>query len=302
MSEIFGVVLNSHTYSPAGYCIYCGSTDGPLTDEHIVPFSLSGKLVLPKASCTVCQKTTCEMTNEVARSMYGRLRVRLNAPTRKPSKRPEKFPLEVKDQLGNKRTVMIPARLWPRSYPVLLLTEPAILSGNAPSTFQVQIRDHKEDIDDLYHRGYVRPGESVLFSAMMNAATFCRQLAQIAHAHAVSLIGSDLYQDFLVPIIMNQLDDPKTHFMFIGEAGDGRQLNSALSLDLIERRGSYFVSCRFSMPKLGWMFPTYQIICGIIPDMDCYDKIFARTAVLRKKWMRIINPRLIRSGGLLLVI
>lgn len=48
--------LPSHTekiYQPVNVCIYCGGT-GALSDEHIIPFGLGGRWVLPKASCAEC--------------------------------------------------------------------------------------------------------------------------------------------------------------------------------------------------------------------------------------------------------
>ena len=38
-------------FTPVGRCIYCGGTksadDSPLTDEHIIPAGMGGRLVLP---------------------------------------------------------------------------------------------------------------------------------------------------------------------------------------------------------------------------------------------------------------
>ena len=265
----------NRTYAPVNYCIYCGDTNPPLTDEHIVPFALGGKLVLPKASCTKCQEVTKGITQTVARSMYGNLRMRLDAPTRRPKDRPTKLPLKLRDKFGNDREIKIPIKLWPRSYPVVLLPEPSILTGEEVKTLQVQIRDHQEDIDALYASKFVRFDEKILLSPLIDAKTFCRQLAQIAHAHVVALIGSEYYQDFLIPIILDQSLDAKTLFLFIGGVSTDKEIRSALCLDVIERKGNRFVSCRFSMPHLGWHFPTYQIVCGIIPDEASYQKILS---------------------------
>jgi hypothetical protein len=269
----------NRTYTPVNYCIYCGDTNPPLTDEHIVPFALGGKLVLPKASCLKCQEVTKGITQTVARSMYGNLRMRLDAPTRRPKGRPAKLPLKLRDRFGSDREIKIPVKLWPRSYPVLLLPEPSILSGEEVKTWQVQIRDHQEDIDALYASKFVRFDEKILMSPLIDAKTFCRQLAQIAHAHVVALIGSEHYQDFLIPIILDQSLDAKNLFVFIGGVSVDKEIQSALCLDVIERKGNSFVSCRFSMPHLGWHFPTYQIVCGIIPDETSYQKILSITAL-----------------------
>jgi hypothetical protein len=266
-------VSSDHKYPSANYCIYCGATDVPLTDEHIVPFSLGGRLIFPRASCAECQAVTAGITQVVARSMYGNLRVRLGVPTRRPKERPKKLPLKLRDNLGNEREIQIPSKLWPRSYPVLILPEPAILTGETPKTWQVQIRDHREDFDKLYQGGFVRLNENILFSPMINAKIFCRQLAQIAYAHVIATIGRELYQDLLVPIIMDRIDESAHVFMFIGGVKEGEEINSSMQLSIVERRGIRFIRHLFSMPQLGWKFPTYQTICGIVTDDTAYMKI-----------------------------
>jgi 5-methylcytosine-specific restriction endonuclease McrA len=40
----------SKIYAPKNSCIYCGVSDGKLSDEHIIPLSLGGNMILPKAS------------------------------------------------------------------------------------------------------------------------------------------------------------------------------------------------------------------------------------------------------------
>jgi len=39
-------------------CLYCGAATESLIDEHAIPHGLGGHLILPKASCTACQKIT----------------------------------------------------------------------------------------------------------------------------------------------------------------------------------------------------------------------------------------------------
>src|SRR5215467_13531941 len=45
------------TYPPVGRCIYCpdGAGEG---DEHIIPYSLNGTQILPRASCHDCERIT----------------------------------------------------------------------------------------------------------------------------------------------------------------------------------------------------------------------------------------------------
>lgn len=91
LAKLFGrprvdIVQQKRTYPPVGRCIYCGTKEGDLTDEHIVPFALGGNMILPKASCIPCQRIINQEietpTLNVLSGSYGPLRLGLNLPTR----------------------------------------------------------------------------------------------------------------------------------------------------------------------------------------------------------------------------
>lgn len=84
-----------HTYGPVGHCIYCGATSD-LSDEHIIPLGLGGRLLLPKASCANCSKKTSNLERTCLRTMYGPLRLLYNLPSRRKNSRPQTLQLKVK--------------------------------------------------------------------------------------------------------------------------------------------------------------------------------------------------------------
>ncbi len=59
---------------PVGHCIYCGATS-QLSDEHIIPYGLSGSDVLLKASCADCARETCKFEQEVLRGPMRAARI-----------------------------------------------------------------------------------------------------------------------------------------------------------------------------------------------------------------------------------
>ena len=71
-------------YAPVGKCIYCGSTQEPLTREHIIPLSLGGSLVLPRATCHTHANTTSTFERSIARVMYGVQRADTGGVSRRP--------------------------------------------------------------------------------------------------------------------------------------------------------------------------------------------------------------------------
>jgi hypothetical protein len=79
--------IQGRRYLPVGKCIYCGSDGGlkGLSDEHMVPFSLGGDAILPKASCAACATETSKIELYLARHIFHGLRSHVGAPSRKKS-------------------------------------------------------------------------------------------------------------------------------------------------------------------------------------------------------------------------
>lgn len=60
----------------AQQCIYCGSKEPPLSDEHIVAAGIGGDQVLKDASCQACSDITSRFEQRVLRQSYGLREVR----------------------------------------------------------------------------------------------------------------------------------------------------------------------------------------------------------------------------------
>ena len=110
-----------------GYCIYCGDKTSALSDEHIVPFSLSGGAVLPNASCAKCAKVTSRFEGDIARQQLGAFRVRAGLPTRRPNRRPSKLRFDLIDKDGTKRSVDVVPEQHPGTLLMPDLPEPSLL-------------------------------------------------------------------------------------------------------------------------------------------------------------------------------
>src|SRR5689334_18138627 len=112
--------MTVETFAPVGVCVYCGATQERLTDEHIIPLSLNGKLVLPKASCSACAKVTGRIEEIVTRNMYGTLRLKKNFRSRHKKKRPTAMPFTgTTDASGVETTANLPLSLVPTTYVAL---------------------------------------------------------------------------------------------------------------------------------------------------------------------------------------
>lgn len=68
-----------------GSCIYCGSNGGldGLRDEHVIPYSLGGKVVLEKASCRDCEAVTSYLDGYLANAIFKDVRVHARVQSRR---------------------------------------------------------------------------------------------------------------------------------------------------------------------------------------------------------------------------
>ncbi|WP_334165157.1 HNH endonuclease [Phenylobacterium sp.] len=180
--------IQGRIFRPVGRCIYCGS-DGHgrgLRDEHIIPFSLGGKAVLPKASCANCEKITSYLDGYLARHVYYDYRLHAGAPTRRPKDRPKtrRALIKFKDR-EEVREFEIGSHPFSTVVPFLGL--PGILTGDEPQ------RGFKSG--KAVHFYYVPPnfpetiglpfGESaeVVGRRNMDLVTFARALAKVGYCH-----------------------------------------------------------------------------------------------------------------------
>jgi len=56
------------TKASLNQCMYCGNVDLPLTDEHILPRGLNGRLILRKSCCATCQQMIGAVETSVLKS------------------------------------------------------------------------------------------------------------------------------------------------------------------------------------------------------------------------------------------
>lgn len=130
----FTPVTTRTAFRPVGRCIYCDSTK-ELGEEHIVPYGLGGKFVLPEASCRSCAKVTNEqIENPLLGKMLLPIRTVLGARTRNPKDRPRDFGVRVRSADGNERLVRVPAEDAPLAALGLIMPEPGVLVGRPPNT------------------------------------------------------------------------------------------------------------------------------------------------------------------------
>jgi hypothetical protein len=192
-------------YTPVGVCIYCGSTENPLSDEHVIPFGLGGNLILPKASCRRCATITGEVERFCLRPMLGNYRSTLRLPTRRPKERPATVKVTHWDAHGRQVTTDVPTDKYPGIALGYRLPPPGILidgDPQAPIEGELIVKTHLPELDR--HRA---PGKrTVLKLGTFNTLKYMRMLAKIGHAHAVAKLGPNSFIPLLQDLILGRTD------------------------------------------------------------------------------------------------
>lgn len=211
------------TFPSIGRCIYCGSTNGKLTDEHIVPRGLTGNaVVFKKAVCEPCRLLTHPYEDRVLRKMYGKLRVQMDTPTSRPKERSDilSHRFVLLDETG---TVSIGEhivhRRWDAS-PVACLSwlspEPGYLRGQQPSKLLEGVQwatcpAAKAFTESVRSEiGYSGPIGYHVGDVL--ARDYLRFIAKVTHGYAVATFGFDAFEHWLVPIILGD-DEAVSHLV-----------------------------------------------------------------------------------------
>jgi hypothetical protein len=184
-------------FDPVGRCIYCGTTHGVLTDEHIIPLGLGGKHILPKASCSeTCNPITGRFEGVVQRTIYGDFRMRQKLPTRHKKDRPKLRTIQTADGAKQVPTDEFPAPMWVYHFGIcgLLLNAPPTLdvSNGTVST----MTEHRLESYIAEHKWDAR------LKMTYQPNEFRRMILKAGYGFAVAVLGYDGFHRTSIPYIM----------------------------------------------------------------------------------------------------
>ena len=201
---------NIHKF--VGQCIYCGSKDN-LHDEHCIPESLNGLMILDKASCQACGRITSRFEGDYARQSLLEVRTVWNMKSkRSKKKRPTEFPIRFTTN-GQDRTINVPVE---ESFPLIPMLEvgPAGVYPHRPHKLGLRHGQYQIDpfkIRETKHlqelaKNYGADSASVDFN--INVIGFLRMIAKIAYCISVWRFGlKNIGEAYVVPAILGTRND-----------------------------------------------------------------------------------------------
>lgn len=256
-------------YEPVGICIYCGKTTN-LSDEHIIPLGLGGRMVLPKSSCSLCSKKTSSFEMTCLRTMYGPLRQLYALPSRRKKKQPQKLPLKVKYKPQDDWTKVLVDQV---DYPFLVtfpyFPMPNLITGEqttdrrGAATNRLWIRGasaYEGFFDHLQRLTSELKVHSIMPESKAHIEEFCQMLAKVGHAYAVAELGYDKFKFLLLRHIVDK--ELSNCADFIGSLDrDEAPSKDIHELSVYEdKRGNYIIVRMRFLAILGT--PTYHVVVG----------------------------------------
>jgi len=175
-----------------GKCIYCGSIEPPLTDEHTISEGLGGTEYLQAATCEVCRVETGRAENAIGVSLEPLLRSIGILGKKKRIKK-----VRVKGRTDKR---LFSQDLNPSEIPILALfpifaEPPRFMLGNESSkniTFETHVMFNAEKLAHYGAAGSFRQASPDQFAKM---------IAKIAHATAVAKFGLGSFEPLLTDFI-----------------------------------------------------------------------------------------------------
>ncbi len=259
-------------YEPANKCIYCGKEQEDLSDEHIIPYALNGKLVLPKSSCRAHASMTSKFELAVARKLYGIHRAHEGVRSRDKKQKGKVLGHRVAvtglDKNGKEVTKMLPIGKLPRIPMIISLDEPLVLQAE-PKRLENSV-SIKVDMDDDANE--LRPlreqlgwSKLTLQSPAADPSAFIKMLAKISHSFAYAETGGLGYTPILLPQILNQIED-ETYSLTTYVGGFKPQIGQSskeLCLKEIEQGETRYLVVEISLHFFRKL-PRYQVVVGVL--------------------------------------
>ncbi|MCW5680486.1 MAG: hypothetical protein KF794_04450 [Xanthobacteraceae bacterium] len=260
-------------FPPVGRCVYCGSTD-QLSDEHIVPISLGGDIVLPNSSCENCRLITSRFEQVVARDMLWRARLKLKIPgnRKRKNKKRTHWPMLTIGPGDIEQTKNIPVGDIPLVMSIVKMPPPGIISGRPPSeipTLQIRVGSSPSEIAKFQNDYQATPR----FEMQHNQLEFNQTLAKIGHCAVAAVVGLDGYEPLLIPFIKGERTYENSYYYIGGISSDDEVLkdNQLIGVTTVEHNNEKFVVSRVTIFGKG-LQPTYLVIVGRVTDRTLVSK------------------------------
>lgn len=250
---------------PVGRCVYCGSEnyrskdDRRLGDEHVIPESLGGNLILDQAACESCERRVNLFEQAILKTVLYAPRVFMGIRRKKRKRGAEHITVSAKVN-GNDVKITLPVARMPAMLFFVTMGSPGLLIGRPPDIGAMD----GAWVKPFFENGpRVPAGLESMASPILDTFKFMQFLAKIAHCYAVGALGSTFTP--LLPELI--LSDPKPpNYSLIGGNGNSAAEPPTGNLHELSLNWQSYEGVEYAMVSIR-MFanlgaPTYRVIAG----------------------------------------
>ena len=271
-----GIQTQPIVFSPANKCIYCGAEGEGVTlsREHIVPLSLNGYAIIPRASCLECQKIIHRYETDCTANGFLYVRTHLKYSSRHPKNRPTHLPVRYGEEAEQR---FVPIDDHPFILVMPRFPEPGILTGTPPRPGVYRRLEAYADPVTVKKVASRHSVPSLNVDVEFNVKSFTLMLAKIAHGVAWATVGEDGFQPFLPDLI--RLRNVNLMSYLVGEAQRFVSIQASMERDNLIR----VVLHPFSEGHLiligiklfsAFPSPTYCVVAGkFLPSKVALDRL-----------------------------
>lgn len=199
-------VIDKRQAKEIGKCIYCGTTEGELSEEHITLFGLSGLLILLHASCERCRDITSALETTILRHQMFAARAALDTRTRHKKERQKPQPMLIEKD-GEIITIRA---MWQDQWKVIQLPIFPLPAHIDHRPYTSGIESTSMDQFELSEKGEEvakKHGADKVILPDYPKEVFARFIAKIAYGYAVERYTLNAFEEiYIVPAILGETD------------------------------------------------------------------------------------------------
>lgn len=199
------IVYSIKRYPSIGRCIYCGDTQKPRGEEHIVARALVGnRIIFDDASCRECEKMINEFEQPAMKKIFGPARAKfgLHGKKRKGKKPPTHLSMTVTNANSTVEVITLPVAHYPVWFIGLIMRPPTLVAPPLPGVphFKLWMR-HDKEIPALK-----RHVDKPALAGQINPLRFAQVLAKIAYGYVVAEYGYGSFLSLVHPLLQGKTD------------------------------------------------------------------------------------------------
>jgi HNH endonuclease len=247
-------------YDAVNMCVFCGSTSGPLTDEHIIPEALGADAFVKKATCKKCQDLTSRVESQTIDHIFFHVRKQLSLAGKNTRSGKDSSKLDIGHETTFLKSVQMSSfptmLMMPRFDPASSFSRRPLGSSSRVDWLVLNLNCTKDSLRGVHEGSFA--------IARLDALSFSQFICKVALSFLASQDYKNLHATKIAQFISRRFDiEDRFQNQFDDMGCISPELNNSASLHELELgkmnwQGNEFVAVKVRLfAKFG--MPTYYV-------------------------------------------